>query len=83
MNDVKAKNIDLHSSFMKMNTKNVAATKEGEKINRLPQSKLGLVVNVEWLFNPMAFVQPSIMTFWLRVRKSGQVSGKKNWLKIF
>ena len=47
MNDVKAKNIDLHSSFMKMNTKNVAATKEGEKIDCLPQSKLGLVVNVE------------------------------------
>ena len=47
MNDVKAKNIDLHSSFMKMNTKNVAATKEGEKIDRLPQSKLGLVVNVD------------------------------------
>ena len=70
--------------FIHENEYKECGNNEGEKIDRLPQSKLGVVVNIgDWLFNPMAFDQPSIMTFWLRVRKNGQVVGKKNWLEIF
>ena len=58
--------------FIHENEYKECGNNEGEKIDRLPQSKLGVVVNIgDWLFNPMAFEQPSIMTFWLK--------GEKEW----